>query len=104
MFVELTLPELSINFYSIKYQQSPMMLAQEKKREEKEKERKKRIRKEKEKRKKKKWIINYSMLGTCSATTTCAVNRDGKGPNVPLVVINTSYSRKKSILINITSK
>ena len=59
---------------------------------------------DKEKRKKK-WIINYSMLGTCSATTTCAVNRDGKGPNVLLVLINTSYSRKKkSILINITSK
>ena len=44
------------------------------------------------------------MLGTCGATTF-AVNRDGKGPNVLLVLINTSYSRKKkSILINITSK
>ena len=50
---------------------------------------------DKEKRKKK-WIISYSMLGTCSATTTCAVNRDGKGPNVLLVLINTSYSRKKN--------
>ena len=58
---------------------------------------------DKEKRKKK-WIINYSMLGTCGATTF-AVNRDGKGPNVLLVLINNSYSRKKkSILINITSK
>ena len=99
MFVELTLPELSINFYSIKYQQSPMMSAQKKKR--KEKEEKKWTRKEKEKKdKKKKWIINYSMLGTCSATTTCAVNRDGKGPNVLLVLINTSYSRKKKIHSN----
>ena len=53
MFVELTLPELSTNFYSIKkYQQSPMMSAQEKKR--KEKEEKKWTRKEKEKKKKEK--------------------------------------------------
>jgi len=49
MFVELTLPELSTNFYSIKYQQSPTMLAQEKKREEKEmdKERERKTKKEK---------------------------------------------------------
>ena len=60
MFVELTLPELSINFYSIKYQQSPMMLAQGKER--KEKKKKKGQGTEKEKGKKKKWIINYSML------------------------------------------
>ena len=37
---------------------------------------------ERKKDKKKKWIINYSMLGTFSATTTCAVNRDGKVPHV----------------------
>ena len=37
---------------------------------------------ERKKDKKKKWIIDYSMLGTFSATTTCAVNRDGKVPHV----------------------
>ena len=51
MFVELTLPELSINFYSIKYQQSPMMLAQGKERKEKKKKWDKEQRKKKEKRK-----------------------------------------------------
>ena len=47
MFVELTLPELSINFYSIKHQQSPVMLAQGKKRKEKETDKEQRKKKEK---------------------------------------------------------
>ena len=54
MFVELTLPELSINFYSIKYQQSPMMLAQGKERKEKKKKKKKGTRNRERKKKKEK--------------------------------------------------
>ena len=54
MFVELTLPELSINFYSIKYQQSPMLLAQGKERKEKKKKKKKGTRNRERKKKKEK--------------------------------------------------
>ena len=54
MFVELTLPELSINFYSIKYQQSPMMLAQGKERKEKKKKKKKRDKEQRKKKEKRK--------------------------------------------------
>ena len=103
MFVELTIPEIS-NFYQfLCYQVStePYDVATGKKRK-----RRKRNEegKEKERREKKKWII--IPCRELASDTTCFVDRDSIDPNILLVLINISYSRKKkkSILINITTK